>query len=304
MFNILITGAAGLLGSNLSYLLRDKANIIAFDRNQIRMEGVQYVCGSVLDVYMLENVIREYAINVVIHCAALTNMDICEQDPNYAEIVNSVMTSNLASVAERFSVKVIYISSDSVYPGTKKGLYSEDEAATPISVYAKTKLMGEAAALRYPRNLVIRTNLYGFNYRNKESFGEWIINALVEGKELRMFDDLFFSPILVNRLSELIMACIEADIHGLYNICCTGSISKYELGCEIQKQFGLPGSIVRASMKDHQYIAPRTQNMGMDNKRIKEILGVSIPSPEVDVSLFKRLYDAGYSSKLKEGGRT
>jgi len=301
MLNILVTGAAGLLGSNLSYLLRDKANIIAFDRNPVVMESVSYVYGSVLDVYTVEKVIKNFSVDVVIHCAALTNMDICEQDPNYAEIVNTVMTSNLACVSDRYGVKMVYISSDSVYPGTKAGLYAENEAPAPISVYAKTKLMGEEATLRYPRNLVVRTNLYGFNYRDKESFGEWVINALSEGRELKMFDDLYFSPILVNRLADLIMASIKADLKGLFNICCTGSISKYDLGCEIKERFELKGDIIRSSMKSHQYIAPRTQNMGMDNRLIRETLGVDIPSAIEDVKLFKALYDVGYPSKLKEG---
>jgi dTDP-4-dehydrorhamnose reductase len=265
------------------------------------MEGVSYVCGSVLDVYMIEKILKDFDVDVVIHCAALTNMDACEQDPNYAEIVNTVMSSNLACASEKYGVKMVYISSDSVYPGTKAWLYAEDEFPAPISVYAKTKLMGEETTLRYPRNLVVRTNLYGFNYRDKESFGEWVINALAQGKDLMMFDDLYFSPILVNRLSDLIMTSIDFDLKGLFNICCTGRISKYDLGCEIKEQFGLPGNIVRSSMKDHRYIAPRTQNMGMDNKLIRETLSIDIPTAIEDVKLFKVLYERGYPSRLKEG---
>jgi dTDP-4-dehydrorhamnose reductase len=301
MENILVTGAAGLLGSNLCYILRSKANIIALDKNEIYIESIKSICGSALDLHLVSDLMVKYGITAIVHCAALVNLDNCEEDENYASIVNSIMTGNLSFLADKFNAQMIYISTDAVYPGIESGLYSEPEPTNPISVYGKTKLIGEYYVKQYKKNLIVRTNMYGFNYREKESFGEWIINSLKHNKDLSMFDDLYFSPILVNRLCEILLLCIERKLNGLFNICCTGSISKYEFACEIKHQFKLPGSITRSSMKSYDFLAPRTQNMGMDNSKIKNALKIEIPFVDSDIECFKELYDQGYPLKLKGG---
>jgi dTDP-4-dehydrorhamnose reductase len=301
MENILITGAAGLLGSNLSYILRSSANIIAIDKNEISIKDVTSICGSALDLHLVNSLMIKYKISVILHCVALVNMDMCEEDAYYANIVNNLMAGNLSFLADKFNAQMIYISTDAVYPGKGRILYKETDDTNPISIYGKTKLLGEKYVMLYKKNLIIRTNIYGFNYRDKDSFGEWIIDSLRNNQELSMFDDLYFSPILVNRLCELLFMCIDRKLSGLYNICCSGSISKYEFACEIKRQFKLSGSISKASMKNHKYFAPRTQNMGMDNSKIKKALNVDIPSVEVDVAYLKDLYDQGYPRKLKGG---
>ncbi len=301
METILITGAAGLLGSNLSYNLRSLANIIAVDNNDVNIKGVESICGSALDLQLIDKLMKKHRVTIILHCAALVNMDMCEKDSRNANIVNSLMAGNLSFLADRYNVQMIYISTDAVYPGKKGILYKETDNTKPISIYGKTKLLGEKYVLHYKKNLVIRTNMYGFSYKDKVSFAEWIINSLNENQELNMFDDLYFSPILVNRLCELLFMCVERKLSGLYNICCMGSISKYAFACEIKKQLRLPGSIRKSSMKNHKYFAPRTQNMGMDNSKIVKALNINIPNVDKDIECLRDLYKQGYPQRLKEG---
>ena len=122
------------------------------------------------------------------------------------------------------------------------------------------------------------------------------------GSELNMFYDLWFSPILVNELAEILALCMEKDVCGLYNICATGSISKYDMAMEIKKAFELTGTINRASMKNFEFRAPRTQNMGMDNAAIRKLLNISIATPQEGVARFRQLWDEGYPQLLKKGG--
>ena len=161
--------------------------------------------------------------------------------------------------------------------------------------------MAEKAVLGYKNSLVVRTNIYGYNYQNKNSFGEWVVSALNSGEQLNMFYDIFFSPILVNELTEVIELMLEKNISGLYHVCSTGSISKYDIGCLFHKYFGGSGSVKKGSMKDHVFKGPRTQNMGLDNSKIRELLGIHISTPEESVKKFKKLYDEGYHLRLKSG---
>lgn len=301
MKSIFVTGLAGMLGSNIAFLLRDKYKIFGIDKNPVNIEGIYCEEGSALDTVRVEEIIKENDIDVFIHCAALVNVDLCEQKPDYAEIVNYQMSENLHKICQRCNTKFIFISSDAVYEGTKQGLNIETDKVAPISVYGKTKLMAENSALKCKTSLVIRTNMYGFNYRDKNSFGEWVVQMLNSDESLNMFYDLTFSPILVNRLVEIIDMCIEQNVCGLYNVGCTGMISKYDLGVEIQNAFKIPGVINKESMKSHTFLAPRTQNMGLDNTAIKKLLNIEINTPHQDVKEFKRLWDEGYGKKLKEG---
>ena len=299
---VFITGIAGLLGSNIAYILRDRYRISGMDRNPIRIKGVNNRVGSVLNYDALRSMILQDRPDYLIHCAALVNLDRCEEVPDEAWELNYQLTKFLADLCGEIHCKMIFISSDAVFAGNVAGLNSETTPVAPISVYGKTKAAAEQEVLKNPRGLVVRTNIYGYNFRDKSSFGEWIKNTLESQLELNMFTDLWFSPILVNELTEILAMCMEQDVSGLYHICSTGSISKYDMAVEIQKVFGLLGTINKASMKHFAFKAPRTQNMGMDNTAIRERLGISIDTPEESVVRFKKLWDEGYPKQLKKGG--
>ena len=299
---IFITGIAGLLGANLSFLLRDRYQIGGIDRNDIDIQGVQNYVGNVLELDKLGEELRKRRPQYLIHCAALVSVDGCEENPQEAEAINYELTRYLADICGEIGCKMIFISTDAVYHGEKRGLYKETDTIAPISVYGETKARAEQVVLQTPKALVVRTNIYGYNFRSKNSFGEWIKNSLESGQELNMFSDLYFSPILVNELAEILVLCMKQDVCGIYNICSTGSISKYDMAMEIGKAFNLHGIINKTSMKNFEFRAPRTQNMGMDNSAIKQRLNISITTPQEGVALFKKLWDEGYPQRLKKGG--
>lgn len=301
MASILVTGIAGMLGSNIAYLLRKRHAICGVDRNDVHIEGTHTVKDSVLNMGLLSRLIDEHRVDTLIHCAAIVNVDACEIHPDYAEIVNVIMTDNIAWLCREKHVKMIYISSDAVYSGEKEGLNTEEDVPAPISMYGKTKLAAEAVVLKHPDNLALRTNMYGFNYREKLSFSEWLLKSLTEGAELNMFYDVLFSPLLVNHLVDVLEKCMEKNLTGLYNAGCTGAISKYDLGMAFSKVFHLPNEIKRGSMEDFQFKAPRTKNMGLDNTKLKRALGIELQTPLEEVEAFRALYEQGYGDQLKSG---
>ncbi len=297
--NILVTGAAGLLGANLLYLLRRQYNIIGIDRNVISIPGTVTLIAQLEDIQFLERMIKQYKVELLVHCAAMTNVDLCEQYPHQAEYINRDNVAQIADLCARHHVKLVFISSDAVYEGDISGLHTEDETPAPISVYGKTKLAAERIVLSHPNNLVFRTNMYGFNYRDKQSFSEWIVNQLLQAEPLNMFYDCWFSPLLVNTLVQLLDMAIQKNLSGLYNLCSTGSISKYEMGCLIQRIFSLKGTINSVSMDDFSFFAPRTHNMGMDNGKLRRALGIQIETIEQGIEKLFDLWQAGYGNTLK-----
>lgn len=300
MKRIYITGIAGLLGSNVAYELSEKYIIYGGDLTAVNIPGVETQVYDMLDYEKLHNNILNTKPDVVIHTAAAVNVDGCEEQPEFAEKLNADLTREIAELCLKNHINMIYISTDAVFDGTATGLYDETDAANPINVYGKTKLMGETYVLD-GNNLVLRTNIYGYNMQNKNSFGEWILHSLTNDKTLEMFDDIKFSPILVNELANIIDLAIQKDIEGLYHACGTGSISKYDFGCQLKEIFALStGSIIRSKSIDYIFKAKRSPNMAMSNEKIKKTLGISIRTPIESISYFKELYDKGYPEKLKD----
>ena len=157
----------------------------------------------------------------------------------------------------------------------------------PLNVYGKTKLAGEACVLKYPQNLVFRTNIYGINIQKKQSFGEWIYYSLVEGKTLNLFTDIDFSPILVNELAELIYRACEKELCGLYHACGTGCITKYDFGIKLKDFFKIEtGRIHKATSDSAHFKAQRSKHMGMSNNKLCNALNVEISTPQESIEKF------------------
>lgn len=301
MRSIFITGIAGMLGSNLAYLLRNDYQVYGVDLHEIKLREVKNFVFSALDIVKIKEVLINNQVDILIHCAALVNVDECEVNPDYARSINYSLTEALTAICGELKIKLVFISTDAVFDGTKEGLYTEADTPNPVSVYAKTKLEAEKAVLSEGRNMVVRTNIYGFNYREKNSFGEWILTSLISNIELNMFYDIFFSPVLVNELASVLASCLKKDIAGLYHICSTGSISKYDIAVAIMEEFGIYGSINKVSMENYRFRAPRTRNMGLSNQKLCRELGLYISTPREGVKEFKRLYDAKYYEDLRSG---
>lgn len=287
-----ITGIAGLLGNNIVKKLVNRCEITGVDILDLSIPNVTYEKFSLYETERVKEHIAQVRPGAVIHTAAAVNVDECEENPEWAYKLNEEVTSDIADICNELGIKLVYISSDAVFDGENEKLYDETDEVNPLNVYAKTKLGGEKFVLRHERNLVFRTNIYGQNIQDKKSFGEWIVSSLEEGKTLNMFEDIDFSPILVNDLAEIIYKALEADLCGLYHVCATGCISKYEFGVKMKEIFNLHTGIINKSQSETMHFkAKRSKHMGMSNEKIRKELGIKIRTPEESIREFKRLYD-------------
>lgn len=289
-----------MLGGNIALSLKNEYNIFGADLEKINIPGIHSEIINLLDIHSLIVSIKNIKPDILIHTAAAVNVEACEEDFNYAHQLNSELTKQISLICKEYKIKMIYISTDAVFDGNRMGLYTELDQVNPINNYGLTKLDGEYETLKVNTNIVLRTNIYGYNIQGKNSFGEWILYSLLENKEISMFDDIFFSPILANELAGIIGKIIDKDLNGLYHVSGAGSISKYNFGMELKKIFHIEQGIINKSKSsDFHFKAKRALNMGMNNMKICEALGIQISTPIESIQMFKKYYDEGLPQLLK-----
>jgi dTDP-4-dehydrorhamnose reductase len=300
---ILVTGASGLLGANLVLAALERGHSpTALDRaHPANFPGTTWLQEDLLEATTAERCISKSQADWVVHCAAWTNVDACQSDGSMAHRLNVEASESLAEAARKKGAGFIYISTDSVFDG-ERGRYREEDATGPVNVYAQTKLEGEIAVLRsHPNAIVARTNIYGWNLQPKESLAEWILHRLQQRQPLQCFDDVLFSPILVNDLSDALLDMMDRGLSGVYHVCGGEPCSKYAFACKLANVFQIDSSAIQAiSVADFGFKAPRPRNTTLDTTRIAEALGRAMPDVRNGLKRFDELWNTGFVARLQQ----
>ncbi len=294
---VLITGVSGLLGNNLALYWRGKFDVLGtYNSRPVSMEGVNTRKADLLQPKALSELIKDFAPDVIVHCAALADVDACQIDRQAAMDANAAVPRNLAGVVKDRGIKLAHISTDAVYDG-HGGNYREEDPVCPLNVYGETKLLAEAYALTVPRALVARTAFYGFNIRSKKCFAEAVLEALAAGRAIQGFEDVVTSSIYTMDLAELLDAALERDLTGVYNVGACDAVSKYDFACLLARHLEFdPQLIKRSRVETHPFKAPRAKNLSLNVQKLSSALGKPIVSMEQSVSRF--VHD--YRQKNKE----
>lgn len=250
--------------------------------------GNEFKVGDLTNSDFINNLSSKLKPDIVIHCAAVVDVDACEQDRKWAYELH-VQASKV--LAQAWNSKFIYISTDSVFDG-KKGLYTEKDLANPLNYYAETKWLGESAVLEVNNKaLVIRVNIVGFHYPPGKSLIEWALGQWKEHKTVNGFDDVYFNPLTVNQLSRLIKIFEMQERQGIVHCGSSKSISKYTFLTNLATIFDYDCSLVKASSVDSiQFKAPRPKNTSLKTDLMSEWLGSDF-SLEDGLSELKKNYE-------------
>ena len=301
MTRLLVTGASGLLGLTVGLQTAARHDVTGL----VLSHGLKGVPFQTFSADLAEpgeavRVIEMVRPQVVIHCAALANLDVCEQHPDTARRVNAEVPGELAELAQKHSFKLVHISTDAVFDGVK-GDYSETDEPHPLSVYAETKLAGEQAVLSAnPLALVARVNFFGWSLYGQRSLAEWFFNNLSLGKQVNGFTDVFFCPLLVNTLADTLMEMVEKNLYGLYHVLGNQAISKADFGRAIARQFGYDEKLVKPILwREHGLKAPRSSLLTMRIDKLTAALGHTLPGAETEITRFHRQYLDGYPQQIK-----
>ncbi len=287
-----VTGANGMLGKALLSQLSKSNEVFATSRNiGLKNKNITWDCFDLTNIDLLQTWLNKIKADVVIHCAAIIDVDFCEENIDLANELHVETTRAISSYMQLSKGKLIYISTDSVFNGEKLEPYCETDKTYPLNAYAKTKLHGEEIVLSRDNGLVLRTNIIGWTKKDKTSFFEWLLKNLIEKKPINLFHDVYFSPLSVNELSLIIEKILSSEISGLYNCSSRDTISKYDFGLKMCEIFNLSSlNITSASVDIMNFKASRPKNMALDVTKISSDLEYNLPSVVDSIQSMKGQY--------------
>lgn len=296
----LITGGTGLLGLNWACAMRETHEIVlATHVRRVRLAGTRAVGLSLEDAGALAREIVRLRPDTIVHTAGITSVDECERDPEGARHVYEDLSRSVARVAAQIGARLIHISTDHLFAGDR-GPYTEDATPQPVNAYARVKLAAEqAVADAYPAALIVRTNFFGWGHRYRQSFSDWIYYGLKAGERLTMFDDVFITPILADRLAAFAHALTDSGASGIYNVVGDERISKYDFAVALAEVFGLPKALLqRGKIAVSQLSARRPPDMSLDNTKARRRLGTPLGTVAEQLRTLQQQVDAGRRDEL------
>lgn len=265
--NLLITGASGYLGYAIYQNAKEVFNVygLHLNTNVVNEESLTWYKCDIRDFQTLKHIFQNVNPNFVIHCAAISNVDLCEQKPEFAYQVNTLATKYIAKLCKEFDVKCIYISTDIVFDGENPP-YKETDAPLPLQVYGKTKVEAEYLILdSQPENLVIRPSVfYGNVLRYGTNFSLQLISMLRSGQKVNVFIDQYRSPVSIQWLAKSILETIRLNLNGILHLAGKDSVSRAEFAEKLSDFFKLDKSLLIKVPYQNFVYAPRPKNVTLD----------------------------------------
>ena len=277
---VLITGASGLLGANLVRNYAPKNETTGwYATREISIAGANMERIDLTDHDSVERELNRLRPDLIIHCAAATDVEWCERNPELAKAINEDATEFLAQQAKDIGGKFVFTSTDSVFDG-KTGLYSESDPPAPLNSYAAGKVRTEqTVAAVNPSALIIRSYFYGHSPAGNRSLLEWVLVRALVGDEVPGFTDSFFSPISVHDFAEALDAATRNGTSGLLHLGSGNAISKYEFARMVMEAYDCDMSLLRPiTVDDIGLKADRPRNTSLNVKLLEAILGNPVPA--------------------------
>ena len=269
--NVLVTGANGQLGSEIQNNTHRISNYYFSNADSL----------DITDAQAIRAFVQQHAINLIVNCAAYTNVDKAEDDCATAEAINHTAVAHLASVCKEFQLPLIHISTDYVFGGTKNTPYSETDATQPLGVYGRTKLAGEQAIQNSGiEHLIIRTSwLYSLRFGN--NFVKTIQRLSGERPQLKVVADQVGTPTNAADLADFIVQAIEnAWYRGkreVYHFSNEGVCSWYDFAVAIVAATGNACEVLPCTSAEFTSKVTRPAYSVLDKTKLKTDFGYRIP---------------------------
>lgn len=291
---ILLLGSSGMLGSDCKAVLSKEYEVIAPDKKDLDIISWDMV---------IEN-IQTISPDVILNCAAFTDVDACETEDFVVRKNNVEGPRNLAQGSARFNCKLIHISSDYVFNGQKSipQPYFEDDPLEPISAYGKSKMESEISVRENAPNYVLIRSGWLYGIRGKNFVKSILSNALnKKRKTIKVVNDQFGSPTWTYRLAMQIKELIKRDAKGTYHVTSEGYCTRFEYAQYILKKLKLKISLDPCSMDDYPLPARRPANCILENRLLKKQSVNLMPDWKKDVGIFLGRYGSDLVKQAKAG---
>jgi dTDP-4-dehydrorhamnose reductase len=271
MKKVLIIGSSGLLGTSLVKLLAPLFKLITVTRTSPDSDYNIDMTSTSKSVYLLSEIKPDFIVNL----AALTNVDACEDDINLAYNVNTKIAENIAKYSnDREAVFVVHISTDHIYDGENS---SEDDIVIYNS-YAMTKYCAEKS-FKSDNSVILRTNFFGKSLSQKsEGLCDSIYSLAASGQELNLFNDVYFSPLSINTLCDVILFCLKKQLLGVFNVGSNEGMSKEDFLKTFLELSGVNNVKYKSiSVNDIDFKTHRPKDMRMDVSRFEKAFNYKLP---------------------------
>ncbi len=294
--NILITGSNGMVGQNFyKNLDKNKFQVYLTSRSKCNINLANYFFQSDFEnnntFKNLKNFVNP---DIIIHCAAMTNVDLCETDKSRAFKINVESTKSLLDTY--YDKKIIYISSDAVF-GSKDNNDLID-TPNPDNYYGLTKLKSEKIILQNSNNVVVRTTPIGFNYINNSGFLNWALSSLILKKSIKLFDDVYFNPIHTSLLLKYILLVIQINLKGVIHINSNFKYTKYKFIKLLASFLKIDSShVLNSKLSKANLVAKRNKNQILKLEKSENLLRIKYP--DVNENFLIILNELKNNTKLK-----
>jgi dTDP-4-dehydrorhamnose reductase len=249
---VLITGANGLVGQSLiSLMTKDAAfKVYGLSKGKKRIsyytENFTYYDADITEKTILEEIILKINPDIIVHTAALTQIDECEQNKELCYKINVEGTQNLLDIAEKTQAHFIFLSTDFVFDGLN-GPYQEKDTPNPVSYYGNSKLTGEqlVQSCSVPWTIVRTVLVYGYHKgMRRNNIVSWVVNALKNEESIKVVNDQFRTPTFVDDLARALMVLAHQQKTGIYHISGAEMCSVLEFAHTVAEVWGFPKTFI------------------------------------------------------------
>jgi dTDP-4-dehydrorhamnose reductase len=282
---ILITGSAGMLGATLVEMWQSEFDVFATDKSNFSGNPTKNFMPFDLLSNSYEELIQWAEPDMIVHCAAITDVDFCEKNPDQAMLVNSESVKKFLNYG--INARLIFISSEAVFPDGLS-MASEKDQTAPDTIYGLSKELGEKYIQTAGNShIAIRTTILGKNINaSNQGFIEWILNSVKNAEKITLFGDAFFTPISTWHLGDEMAWIMNNNLKGIVHIAGQEPISKYDLGIKICKGLNLDLSLIqKGSIDDIHFKAKRSKDQTIDSSYYQLISKRTLPTIDKTVEL-------------------
>ena len=291
---ILITGAGGMLGTDLVARLSSTDELVGVGRKAAPRMPIPFKAVDLTKPGVAEEMVQSVRPEIILHAAAMTDVDGCETNRVEALRGNFQVTRSVADAANRVGALIIFFSTDFVFDGKKEGPYVETDVPHPLSVYGESKLLAERyLMLRSKRFLILRTSwLFGSAGNN---FPRKILKQAASGKPFSVISDQFGNPTFTGDLSDAVVKILrilsekpEQGLNEIYHVANEGVVSRFEFSRTILKKKGVRAELVTPISSEAAPPRPaaRPRNSALSTAKLKERYGITLRHWEEGLETF------------------
>jgi dTDP-4-dehydrorhamnose reductase len=291
MEKLMIVGGSGLLGGHLIQSAKTDYEVIAtYMGHPFEIAGCRSIFLDITNSDKTESCIIKEEPDVIVLSAAQRNVDYCEKNQEEVWKVNVEGVKNVATASKKVQAKVIYISTDLVFDGSKDN-YSEGDETHPISHYGRTKLEGEREVARIlDDSAVARVSvLYDWNpFDHTYNFVSWVYNSLKEGKNFELFTDQHRNATYIKNACDALLQIHKKDERGIFHVAGKNCVNRHYIGKKVAEIFKFDDNLISTCTSEQSnWVAKRPSKCCLSTKKMENRLHIRSMSIEEGIYAMK-----------------